>query len=124
MSSPSFSSNSPAESHRLLDFEKAEVRPGFVTGTFILIVFGQAPCINMNVVLSPLIYIACPEYWGIEVVGQLPGGICLDTIKPYTVTHWLAGITGSKGIEVIGASKRKTFDVTGGCNQKASFTTR
>lgn len=104
-----------SESCRRIDFEKAEVRPGFVNDTYILIVSGTAPCLNMEVHLFPLIYIDCPEYWGIEVVGCLPGGVCLDAIKPYTVTLPLSHVTGSRGIEVIGATKTERFEVPGGC---------
>jgi hypothetical protein len=51
----------------------------------------------------PLIYIQQPEYWGIEVVGCLPG-IGLPE-APYTISIPLDGITGTKGIEVIGATR-------------------
>ena len=104
-----------ASSVRLIPFERAEVRPGFLPGSFILVVSGDAPCLNMDVALSPLIYVRCPEYWGIEVTGTLPAGFCLPALKPYVATIDLAGITGSRGIEVIGADGSKTFEVTGGC---------
>lgn len=67
-------SHPAAESHRLLDFESAHITPGFIPGTYILTVGGTKPCSNMTVTLSPLIYIRCPEYWGIEVVGHLCTG--------------------------------------------------
>jgi len=35
----------------------------------------------MGVSLVPLIYVKQPEYWGIEVIGTLPGGICLSTAE-------------------------------------------
>ncbi|MDJ0978243.1 MAG: hypothetical protein QNI87_06885 [Erythrobacter sp.] len=69
----------------------------------------------MDVRLSPMIYIDCPEYWGIEVEGSLPGGFCMTAMKPFTVTIPLAGITGSKGIEVIGNDKTEKHSVAGGC---------
>ena len=104
-----------ATSSRVISFDKAEVRPGIVSGTYFLIVSGEAPCFNMVVTLTPLIYITCPEYWEIEVVGTLPGGVCLTAMRPYTVTIPLAGITGSKGIEVVGFNKQVKFEVSGGC---------
>ena len=109
-----------ASSVRLINFERAEVRPGFLPGSFILIVSGQAPCLNMTVALSPLIYVRCPEYWGIEVTGTLPAGFCLPALKPFVATIDLAGITGSRGIEVIGAGHSETFEVTGGCGEGSS----
>lgn len=102
---------SPAPgSVRLIDFEHAEVVPGFITGTFFLVVSGTKPYLNMKVRLSPLIYIRRPEYWGIEVVGSLPG-IGLPATAPYHVFIPLSGITGTKGIEVIGVTRRKKIKV-------------
>ncbi|GAA2826505.1 hypothetical protein [Nonomuraea rubra] len=95
---------------RLIDFEEARVVPGIVPRSFILIVSGTKPYLNMSVSLSPLVYIQQPEYWGIEVIGSLPG-IGLPATAPYTVSLPLDGILGTKGIEVIGAGNRKTFDV-------------
>ncbi len=105
----------PASSARRISFDEAEVVPGIVPGTFFLVVRGTAPCLNMSVSLLPLIYIKCPEYWGIEVIGTLPGGFCLTTIKPYVVAIPLTGITGSKGIEVLGSNDSRRFEVSGGC---------
>ena len=115
-------SNPAAESYRLLDFESAVVRPGFVSGTYFLMVRGTKPCINMEVSLSARIYIQCPEYWGIEVVGHLPGGICLTAIGNYDIAIQLTGITGSRGIEVIGATRSEQIEVPGGCSDSQDFT--
>lgn len=117
-------SHPAAESYRLLDFESVDVHPGFISGTYFLTVRGIKPCINMRVTLSPRIYIRCPEYWGIEVVGHLPGGICLEAIGHYDETIELTGITGSRGIEVIGATKTETRDVPGGCDGSSDFSAR
>jgi hypothetical protein len=65
----------------------------------------------MEVQLEPLVFIRQPEFWGIEVVGRLPGGIGLPALAPYDVTIPLNGITGTKGIEVIGASRSKKIKV-------------
>lgn len=94
---------------RLIDFTKAEVRPGIVNDTWILIVSGTKPYVNMTVELSPLIYVKQPEFWGIEVIGSLPG-IGLPATAPYTVSLPLTTI-GTKGIEVIGARKKKKIFV-------------
>jgi hypothetical protein len=97
---------------RLINFTRARIVPGIVPKTWILIVEGTKPCLNMTVALSPLIYVRQPEYWGIEVIGTVPG-FCLPAVSPYTVSLPLNGIIGTKGIEVIGASKRKKIDVPG-----------
>lgn len=98
---------------RRIEFEKIEVIAGF-PGNF-LIVNGTKSCINMEVRLIPFVYKKCPEYWGIEVVGYLLGGICLEALGPYSVQIPLTGITGLKGIEVIGANKSERCELKGGC---------
>lgn len=117
--------NAPTSaSVRLIDFDKAQVVSGIVPKTYFLIVSGTKPYLNMTVELSPLVYIRRPEYWGIEVIGSLPG-IGLPATAPYTVSIPLDGIIGTKGIEVIGANKREKINVpprayTGGKKKTAS----
>jgi hypothetical protein len=65
----------------------------------------------MEVQLVPLVFVQQPEFWGIEVVGRLPGGIGLPALTPYDVSIPLSGIIGTKGIEVIGASRSKRIRV-------------
>jgi hypothetical protein len=101
-----------ATSVKLINFTRARIVPGIVNNTWILIVEGTKPCLNMTVRLSPLIYVRKPEYWGIEVVGSVPG-FCLPVVSPYSVSLPLDHIIGTKGIEVIGAKKRKQIDVPG-----------
>jgi hypothetical protein len=100
-----------SQSCRLVDFEDAEVRPGIVNGTWILVVRGNAPCANMRVELVPLIYIQRPEYWEIEVVGCVGGPVCLPQVKPYTEVLPLNSTLGTVGIEVVGASRRQRIKV-------------
>src|SRR5829696_2675019 len=95
---------------RLINFTRAEIHPGFVPNTWILVVSGKKPYANMTVRLSPLIYVRRPEFWEIEVIGSLPG-IGLPMTAPYTVSLQLDGILGTKGIEVVGATKRKRIPV-------------
>jgi hypothetical protein len=99
------------QSVRRIDFDEAEV---IVLDTFppqyILLVRGTKPYANMKVELIPLVYIRQPEYWGIEVVGFL-GGIGLPVVAPYSVSLPLAGVTGTRGVEVIGATRRQKLAV-------------
>jgi hypothetical protein len=97
---------------RLIDFEKAEVVSGIVPGTYMLVVKGMKPYLNMQVNLLPLVYIKQPEYWGIEVTGCLPGGIGLPATAPYTAVLSLNGTIGTKGIEVIGAKRSEKIAVS------------
>ncbi len=95
----------PASS-RLIDFERVEiVTLESFPPQLVLVVSGTKPYFNMEVTLAPLMYVRQPEYWGIEVVGTLPGAIGLPALAPYQVSLPLAGIVGTKGIEVIGASR-------------------
>lgn len=107
--------------HRLLDFDSVEVSPGSDGETHSLTVSGTTPCINMVVSLSPRVYVRCPEHWGIEVVGYLPEGLCFTSQGHYEETIVLTGITGSRGIEVIGATKTEIRDVSGGCDDSGAF---
>lgn len=65
----------------------------------------------MEVDLIPLVYIRQPEYWGIEVTGCLPAGIGLPTTAPYIASLPLNGIIGTRGIEVIGATRSEKISV-------------
>jgi hypothetical protein len=106
-------SRAASKTCRLLDFDGAEVRPGFVNGTWILIVQGKAPCGNMRIDLVPLVYIARPDYWEIELVGCLRGPLCLPE-RPFIETLPLDGTLGTAGIEVVGATRRKRIAVSSG----------
>src|SRR5688572_1017806 len=99
MKTADFLKTPTSTSVRLINFTRAEVRPGFLPNTWILIVSGTKPYANMTVRLSPLIYVRQPEFWEIEVIGSLPG-IGLPMIAPYTVALQLDSIIGTKGIEV------------------------
>jgi hypothetical protein len=78
---------------------------------FLLRVGGTKPYANMSVDLSPLVHTTRPEYWGIEVVGRLRGGILLPAEVPYEVSLPLSGITGTRGVEVIGANHSEELEL-------------
>jgi hypothetical protein len=93
---------------RTIDGTKAEAKvvPGIVNGTYILIVSGKKPYLNMQVRLSPVTYVRQPEYWEIEVVGCLTG-IGLPAIGAYSEHLPLDAVRGTKGIEVVWAGGEK-----------------
>lgn len=99
-----------AQSCRLIDFEKVDIVPGIAKDTWFVIVGGTKPYRNMSVDLRPLIYVRQPAYWGIEVVGCLPG-IGLPAEAPYSESIPLDGIRGTKGIEILGATKSEKREV-------------
>jgi hypothetical protein len=101
-----------ADSQRLINFERAQILTlESFPPQFVLRVTGTKPYLNMEVELVPLVFIRQPEYWGIEVVGRLPGGIGLPALAPYDVSIPLSGITGTRGIEVIGATRSKRIEL-------------
>jgi hypothetical protein len=107
----SFSKLPAPQACRIIDFDKVQVVPGIVNGTWFLIVSGSKPYISMRVELSPRVYVTQPEYWGIEVVGCL-GGISGPTLTPYVAVLPLQGAMGTKGIEVIGATRSEKKDIS------------
>lgn len=110
MSDSAFRDMPASEEPRLIDFEKAEPHPGFAGG-WILVVQGEAPYKNMDVRLVPRVYVQQPDYWGIEVVGTLTDDVVPDVTGPYAVALPLEGVTGKKGIEVIGANRTQEIDI-------------
>lgn len=95
-----------AESVRLIDFEQAEIltRKSFPP-QFVLNVMETKPYLNTEVELISLVFVRQPEYWGNEVVERLRGRIGLPALVPYAVSTSLSGITGTEGIEAIGANR-------------------
>ncbi|MFL6129967.1 MAG: hypothetical protein ACJ73E_12995 [Mycobacteriales bacterium] len=103
----------PPASSRLLDFDQAQI---LALRTFppryILRVAGTAPYADIDVALVPLVYVRQPEYWEIEVVGSLRG-VAVGGPTPYQVSLRLDGSLGTRGIEVVGATRRERFDIPG-----------
>jgi hypothetical protein len=95
---------------RLLNFDHAQVVPGFIPKTWFLIVTGKKPMASMTVQLTPLIYIQQPDYWGIEVVG-CQHGFGIPIVVPYSVWLDITHLIGKQGIEVIGANTKQKIKV-------------
>jgi len=94
-----------SEACRLIDFDEAEILSlKIFPPQYVLLVSGMKSYRNMDVSLRPRTYIRQPEYWGIEVVGSLPG-LGVPALAPYTDSIRLAGLMGTEGIEVIGATR-------------------
>ena len=100
-----FAARPVPETCRLLDFDHADiVTQERFPPKYVLRVSGIAPYRNMDVRLVPRVYVRQPEYWGIEVVGCLPG-VGLPALAPYTASLPLDGSIGTEGVEVIGATR-------------------
>ena len=93
------------ESESRVPVRSARLVPGINPDEpWILIVDGEAPCLNMEVTLRPNPAIPEIEYWPIEVVGRVPGDICLDAIKEYIVAMPDPPM-GTEGLEVVGENQ-------------------
>ena len=100
-----------ATSSKRLDFTRAQILAlRIFPPRFILRVSGTKPYANMDVTLVPFVYVQRPEYWEIEVVGTL-SGLAVPMPTLYSVSLPLDGILGTRGIEVVGATRRQRFDV-------------
>jgi hypothetical protein len=109
----------PSTAWRRIDFERAEIRTlESFPPQHILVVRGLKPFLNMEVDLEPVVYIRQPEYWEIEVLGRLRGAVGLTAVEPYTVTLPLAGVTGTRGVEVMGANKSMRLDLLPGSTKR------
>ncbi len=99
---------------QLVDFERAEViTPMIYPPQPRLVVSGILPY-PMEVSLKPLMYVSRPQWWGIQVVGTVPPGPSVTpaiTSIPYTVELDLQGISGTEGVEVIGATSTERIAV-------------
>ena len=99
---------------QLIDFERADViTPMIYPAQPRLVVTGVLPY-PMEVSLKPLMYVSRPQWWGIQVVGVTePGPTATPAITsiPYTVELDLHGISGTEGIEVIGATSTERIAV-------------
>jgi hypothetical protein len=108
-------STSPPDerAERLIDFERADVITPMIEPPRPRLVVSGVTAVPMEVTLQPLVYVSRPPYWGIQVVGSVAEGAGMPAITnvPYSVEIDLAGITGSDGVEVIGASRTERIDV-------------
>lgn len=97
-----FSTLPKSEACRRIDFTEVQIIPGFINDTWFAVVSGTKPWLTMDVDLRPLIYIAQPDYWGIEVIG-CQSGAGLPSTGPYLTSLQVGGL-GKLGVEIIGAT--------------------
>ena len=123
MTSSANGSLSSVPNGQIVDFEIAELLKVPFQDSLYLWVRGKLPAGTVEAKLAPRVYHDRPDYWGIEVaVVSVPddaNGRGADTAEPgleslvFERSIPLAGITGSRGITVIGANQIKRIEITG-----------
>ena len=124
MNSASSGSLSSVPNGRIIDFETAELRKLPFQDSLYLWVRGSLPGTGFEARLAPRIYHDRPDYWGIEVaviraplVASLTPandvGSGVENTLVFERSVPLIGITGVRGIAVIGANQVKRIEITG-----------
>lgn len=117
MNSSSSGSLSSVPSGRIIDFELAELRRLPFQDSLYLWVRGKLPQTGYEVRLAPRFYHERPDYWGIEVAiivaPQAANDAAIGQISlEFERSVPLAGITGVRGITVIGANQFKRIEIS------------
>jgi hypothetical protein len=109
----------PGKSGRVnaADFDSAELRAGPTLGQGLyLIVSGPAPKSGANVRLLPVLGDPEPEYRKIELAWEAHAANDHNVsmgVERYEKSMPLSGLSGTKGIELVGANGTKKFNLTG-----------
>ncbi|MGB5077856.1 MAG: hypothetical protein WBO17_10285 [Sphingorhabdus sp.] len=116
MNSSTSGSLSSAPNGRIIDFETAELRKLPFEDSLYLWVGGILPGIGFEAKLAPRVYQVRPDYWGIEVAAIAVASAANDTDLGEVSLDFersvpLTGITGIRGITVIGANQVKRIEI-------------
>jgi hypothetical protein len=104
---------------KIIEFEKAELRHLPSHDSLYLWVKGRMLLEGFDAKLAPRIYYERPEYWGIEVAAiASPPTAANDSAGVgdalmFECSIPLIGVTGSKGVTVIGANQVKRIEIAG-----------
>ncbi len=118
MTTTSGGSLSSVPNGRIIDFDVAELRTLPFQDSLYLWVRGTLPEPGYEAKLAPRVYQYRPDYWGIEVAVVMQrqaandaeiGEVSLEFERSVPLT----GITGVRGIAVIGASQVKKIEISG-----------
>ena len=93
----------------LIDFDKWDVREGFVAGTWFLTVWGKLPAASIRVQLMPVLYVRKPKHWEIQVVGCVPP-VVPPVTGEFIETISITSFMGTKGIKIVGATRVEEWD--------------
>jgi hypothetical protein len=119
MSSTLNGSLSTVPQGQIIDFEKAELRRMPFQDSLYLWVKGQLPAQGFDARLAPRIYNdGRPDYWAIEVaafssLAAANDASDADDMLSFERSVPLTGITGTRGVTVIGASHMQRIEIDG-----------
>ncbi len=103
---------------RIIDFERAELRRVPFQDSLYLWVSGMLPEPGLEAKLAPRVHYSRPDYWDIEVAAVAAGHEATDNDNETRGLQFensipLTGITGYRGISVIGANQVIRIDISG-----------
>jgi hypothetical protein len=103
---------------KIIEFEQAELRHLPSHESLYLWVKGRMTIAGHIAKLAPRIYYGRPDYWGIEVAAIASPTADSDDggagdIVSFECSVPLTGITGIRGVAVIGANQVKRIDIAG-----------
>jgi hypothetical protein len=88
-----------------IDFTGVDIQWYAGRGVYQLTVTGVKPYTNMEVSLSHEAYKGRPAYWRTLVIGCVKNGLVMPLASPYYITMNLDQFVGSRGVEIVGASR-------------------
>jgi hypothetical protein len=88
-----------------IDFDGVDIRWNRARGVYQLTVTGIKQFANMEVSLAHQSYSVRPYYWASVVVGCWKNFIVIPIPTPYYVTMPLDHFVGTRGVEIIGATR-------------------
>jgi hypothetical protein len=94
-----------------IDFSRIDIEWYAGRGVYQLTVTGVKPYMNMDVSLSHEADNGRPAYWRTVVIGCIKNGLLMPLASPYYITMNLDQFVGSRGVEIVGASRKVRRDI-------------
>ena len=94
-----------------IDFNGIDIEWYAGRGVYQLTITGVKPYMNMDVSLSHEAYNGRPAYWRTVVIGCVKNGLLMPLASPYYITMNLDQFVGSRGVEIVGASRKVRRDI-------------
>ncbi len=109
----------------LVDFTSVNIEPQ-PDGSKVIVVKGETPsCSSFGnpVKLEPAAYVVKPDYWRIELLWDRAEAI-FQTVEPFEARLNLQGVSGTKGVEIVGRSRAETHSRLEGAENRCALKVR